>query len=189
MCGGGGGGDPEIKDTVDQQVLARIAAEQYERNRTIYDGSEEEFIGYADGFGSEAKRADARQMSAAATTGAYSDRFGAIAKSLAASGVNPNSGTFMSEMWGNATQQAEGGTSNVNRTLQALDDTGLQAQANVVAIGNKRAGSALAGMSDIASMSAAEADNDARQRSYSSQANEYTLGTVAGAGYSAYRNA
>jgi len=189
MCGGGGSSDPEIKDTEDQKVLARIASEQYARNRKLYDGVEEQFFNYSDSFQSPTKRQEAGQMASAATTAAYGEQFKQIAKSLAASGINPSSGAFQSAMWENANEQGAAGTNNTNRTLQALDDTGLQAQSNVVAIGNKRAGSALAGMSDMASLSSYEAENKARQSVSNGQANEYMAGTVAGAGYSAYQNA
>ena len=119
---------------------------------------------------------------ATGTTQAFSRANDADIEQLNAKGFDPNSGAFQAAISANATKKASVTADNVIQTGQAIQDQKVQGMKNVVAIGNGQAAESLAGLSDIASASAAKANNDAENKAGKRRANAGAVGFAAGAG-------
>lgn len=179
----GGGGSADIEETPEQRELARIAAEQY-------DYFERELMPVRDVFidemraGNDAVKYDRLSDIVTTDTAALLDReIGGGVQQLAAANVDPSSGRFQSTV-GNMAKEAGGiNADTVNRAQVAQQEAYLSGLSNVVAMGEKKATQATAGLTDVAAASYDHA-RQSKINSLDKRSNVQTgLGMVAGAGF------
>lgn len=188
MCGGG---DAEVKETKEQKELAKIAMERYQKYKEFYVPAENEYMNYV----TEQVNSDQRQAaiegasvgaSESAATQALQQDIGRL--TTQGTGVNPDSGAFKTAINENAVDRGDSRVNNSQRSLQALEDAEMAGMQNIVAMGNNQQGAAVQGFGDVASLSASYARNEAVSDFNESMGREDLAGTVAGAGYGAYKN-
>lgn len=183
-----GGGDSSIDDTEDQKELAEIAFDTWQEYQTTYKPAEDQYIGKALNYDNANSQEQAGGQAAVAASNAFTDAVQQDVSAITGAGVNVNSGTVKSAIAGGFDAEAKARADNVNRSQQAVQDTGFEAMGNVVAMGQGKETSALAGKQDVAANSASAAYDNAMKQHESNQARTSALGNVAGMGYSIYKN-
>lgn len=177
---GGGGGD--IKETPEQKELARIAAEQYRYFENELMPVRDVYIGEMKA-GNDASKYERLSGLINTDTAAVMDReIDGGVKQLAANNIDPTSGKFQATV-GNMAKEAGAITADtVNRGQVAQQDAYLSGLSNVIAMGEKKATQATAGLSDVAAQSYDHA-LQSKQNSLQKRGDVTTgLGMVAGAG-------
>lgn len=187
MCGGG---DPEVKETPEQKELARIAVERWEKYQQMYKPVEQQYFDHVDNLATPEASERAGGVAAVNVESAFAD---AIQTDIAqmtteGTGVDPSSGKFQSAIADHTQRKGAARAENINRSMQAVDDAHIGGLQNIVAKGNNQAGEAIAGFGDVARRSSDEARSQAINDSNQSQSTAGAVGTLAGAGYGAYRN-
>lgn len=178
-----GGGDSDIKETIEQKELAKISAEQYAYFENELMPVRDVYIDEMQA-GNDASKYERLSNVVNTDTAALLDReIDGGVRQLAANNVDPSSGKFQSTV-GNMAKEAGSITADtVNRAQVAQQDAYLSGLGNVVAMGEKKATKATAGLSDVAAMSYDHARQQANN-SLDKRSNMQTgLGMVAGVGF------
>lgn len=178
--GGGGGDDPELKDTEDQKELAKIASERWSDYQRDFVPAENFYIDEMTNYDSDARYNNIEGAAAVNTESAYGEFQDEQLSALSANNVNPNSGAFNEAIGDIATSKAKNKTSNIVQSKQALQDQGVQGMKNVVALGNNQAAESLAGLNTIASNSAGKAIDDVQTDAYEQRSKFGAIGQAAG---------
>lgn len=178
MGGGGGGG---VKETQDQQEMARIAAERYNLYQANYVPLEEFYKKKVFESRSPAAYETVRGLAGAE----YSDKFAPAMEErdlgLAAKGINPSSGAFKSPAMEKAYAESAGRgiagaeVGNTNRFYRGLE--------GVIQMGQGQSSSAMEGLIETSNRSGENAAAAARSAFEGGSLVNDVAGTVAGAGY------
>ena len=182
----GGSSDNEVKETSAEVAAAEVAGKQWDLYQNELKGFEDTFMQRVDNFNSTQNMQDTKQSVDVAYAGQFSDARVGLADSMAASGVDPSSARFKSEMANTATTQSITQGDTVNRAQVGEQDKYVAGLQDITAVGMGQKGESLAGLGDTASMSLAKATNDANNDFNTRSANLQTAGAVAGAGLSYY---
>lgn len=185
MCGKKGG---EVKETAEQQALARIAAERWMSYKDMYLPVEQQYFDYVDSLETPGKAHQIEGMAATNVESAFGEAVKMDVADLTSQGVNPSSGKFQTAISDQTEARATARADNTIRSGQALQDAHVAGKQNIVAIGNNQSGQAIAGFGDVAAQSAIEAQSDATADYRRNQGNAAAAGMAAGAGYGAYIN-
>jgi hypothetical protein len=183
-----GGGSDEVKETSYEKAAAAVAAEQWGIYQNELSQYEDSFIERVGNFNSDSNMANAKADADLAYNSAYADSRNQLATNMAASGIDPSSAKFQETMADTVTEQAIGQADTVNRAQSSEQDKYIAGLSDVVSIGQGQKAEAMAGLSDIATMSASQAVSDAQNSFNTRSANSQLLGAVAGAGLSSYQN-
>lgn len=178
----GGGGSGKMEETAEQRELSRIAAEQYQYFERELMPVRAEYISEMRAGNDSEKY---QQLTGAVTTDATvmldREQDGGV-KQLAAANIDPSSGKFQATVGNMAKEAASITGDTVNRSQVAQQDAYLSGLSNVIAMGEKKATQATAGLTDVAAMSYDHA-KQRTQNSLASRDNIKTgLGMVAGVG-------
>lgn len=177
---GGGGGDNEVKETVEQRELAKIAAEKWGKYQQIYVPMENEFMANVDDMGSEwqsDRAAGSANKSVQEEFGGLSD---AVQKRSFEAGVNPNSGRFAAQTSEIAEAKADSGAQTEVGARVKQQDAHIEGLSNVVKLGQGQSVSAQQGLSDVASDSASQAASAAKNAYQRQTDTNNMLGTAGG---------
>ena len=179
--GGGGGGD--IKETAEQKELAAIAAEQYQYFERELMPVRNEFIEQMRAGNDDVKYERLAGMVNTDTAALLDREMDSGMKQMAAQNIDPSSGRFSATV-GNMAKEAGGITADtVNRAQVAQQDAYLSGLGNVVAMGEKKATQATAGLTDVAAMSYDHAVQRKKNSMNKSSDMQTGLGMVVGAGF------
>ncbi len=185
MCGGGGGSG-EVEETLDQREMAKIMAEKFKRYRDVYEPVEKEYFNYADKLDGANTYTQGVGMAHVSAMQAIHPQMQQGIDQMTAQGIDPNSGAFKSAINAMTTSGAKNIADKANKTQMAISDNAMQAQRNIVAIGNNQQTQAIVGMDEIARYSGEEAGQKAISEHNSAAATEGMVGTIGGAGYRTY---
>lgn len=181
-----GKGDNKIKDTPEQKMLAQVGAEQWNFSQETLGPLQDLYISQVDDANSEARQ---QFVSGAANIGAQNAAGAAVPQMAAtaqANGLNLQSSTFKGGLADTYLATATSGGDTAARGLHELQSSQVQGLQNVAAMGSGQEMQAVAGLGDVASMSAQNARSNAMNAFSRRSANLQTLGSLAGAGTSHY---
>lgn len=182
----GGKGSNKLEETAEQRELARIAAEQYEyferELMPVRDSWMADMVANNDNTKYE-------QLSGTVSTDAAAilerEQSGGV-QQLAAQNIDPTSGKFQSTVGKMAAESGRIMSDTTNRAQVAQQDAYLDGLGSVIAMGEKKAAQATAGLTDVAAKSVdhavQSAENSLRKRSSAGTG----LGLVAGAAADMY---
>lgn len=183
---GGKRGSSEVKETAAQRAAAEVARKQWDLYQTDFKQFEDNFIERIGTFNSAANMADSKQAADVGYAKAFSKNREAVSKSLAASGVAPDSGKYQDALADMTTEQAVAQSDTINRAQSSEQDKYLAGLSDVTAIGMGQQTGALAGMGDVANASLSKATADAKSDFNRRASNLQLAGTVAGVGLRSY---
>ncbi len=185
---GGGGGDTEIKDTPEQKYLAKVAAEKWNFAQDNLAPLQNEYMQQVEQMDSPGRKAYIMGRANQGTQAAIGRGAEQLGSQAQAAGIDPSSGKFKGLMMDAATDAASAGGETAARALAEQDNQKALGLQNVLAIGSGQDTRALAGLTDMSSLSAQQARSDAYGAFNRRSANLNTLGTLAGAGTRYYLN-
>lgn len=183
-----GGGSDEVKETSAEKEAAKIADEKWSLYENELQGFEDTFMNRVDNYNSDSNMASAKNTVDLQYNKAFSDAKQNAATSMAASGVNPNSGKFKKTMSNMTEQQGITQGDTVNRAQVGEQDKYIAGLKDVTAIGMGESADALSGLSNSASISQSKAISDSTNSFNQSAALAQTVGAVAGGLGSYYAN-
>lgn len=182
LCKGSGGG--EVKETAEEQALAKIAAEQWNEYQSRFVPMENKFIegvqqteddyAYAEGVG--AGRVQEEASDAAKTYRGMATKTGA----------QPGSGKGISMMSGLAAKTGKAGAEVVTDAHDAVDDLHNRGLMTAVQMGRGQAADAQLGLTEVASDASRKGIRDSYNRFTEGAANQQAVGQAAGIGLRAY---
>lgn len=182
----GSNGDGEVKETAEEQALAKIAAEQWNIHQSKFVPMENEFIkdvqqtpddyAYAEGVG------------ASRVQGESSDAVKSYQKVIQSSGAQPGSGKAISAMSGLAAKTGASGAETVTNAHNAVDGLHNRGLMAAVQMGRGQATDAQLGLSKVASDASRNEVNDGYNRFTEGAANQQAVGQAAGIGLRAYED-
>lgn len=185
---GGGGGGGGIKETREEQELARIAGEKWKHYQENYVPIENRYMQEVDKMDTEGAYDFARGASGSATAAAFADPKQRMHEDLTSAGVNPNSGKYKASMSRVADAQGLSSADSMSRSTIDQQDQFVQGVSNISALGRGQATAAQAGLTDVAGTAANKAASDAFSAWNSRSANVNAAGAVFGAGAHALSN-
>lgn len=183
-----GGGSSEQKETSYEKAAAEVANKQWSLYQNELSQYEDTFIQRVGNYNSDSNMANVKSDAALSYASAYSDTREQLANNMAASGIDPSSGKFKETMADTVTDQAINQADTINRAQSSEQDRYIAGLSDVVSIGQGQKAEAMAGLSDVANMSASKAASDAQNDFNNRAANQQLAGAVAGAGLSSYMN-
>lgn len=178
----GGGGDNDIEDTPEQKYLAQVAAEKWNFAQDKLAPLQNEYMQQVEQMDSPGRKAYIMGRANQATQAAIGHGSEQLGKQAQAAGIDPSSGKFKGLMADAAADAASAGGETAARALAEQDNQKALGLQNVLAMGSGQDTRALAGLTDMSSLSSQQARADAFNAFNDRTANLNTLGTVAGAG-------
>ncbi len=183
-----GGGDSEVKETPEQKAYAEVALKKWNDYQQVFKPAENNFMQKVNRMGSDKQFQQASNQGATSTNMAFQSAINADNANTFRGGINPNSGKFQARQSAlhNAMENAKVDTTS--RTLSTQNERFVGGLKAISAIGAGKEADAIAGMSDIASNSAAYARNSALNKAQNSQLMGEVAGSAVGAGLAHYTN-
>lgn len=181
MSGGGGKSDNTIKDTPEQRHAAQVAAEKWNFAQNNLAPLEDQYMANVEDMDSEGRMSYIRGRTNQSSMGGLSQGLQQVGQQLGQAGINPNSGRWQGTQADLAEQSAQQGGETMGRAQFQQRAEKIKGMQNIVAMGAGEATQAQAGLSDIASVSARDARNDATNSFNRRSANLQLLGAAAGA--------
>ena len=178
----GGGGSSEIPETEAEKAQAHIAQKRWADYENNFRPYEDMFMGRVDQMNSEQELNRASELAMTPLSRSFAREGVKISKMMQSNGVNPNSGKYKSAMGDVETSLANEKVNASSRAVSSQQDRYVSGLKNIVAMGQGQAGEAIAGMTDIASMSQKNAQNDALNDLQSRQNVQGAVGTAVGGG-------
>lgn len=179
---GGGGSNKRPDDSQDEKELARIAGERWQSYQNTYVPAENKYIDEMRNYDNPQRMEQMTRMAATGTRDAFSEAIQSDINTMTSAGINPNSGTFKQAIHDRGTDMASTEAANTTKTQQAVQDQKVQGLQNVVGMGMGQSTTAMAGMTDVAAASAADAEQKAIKSFNNDSASKQTVGMIAGAG-------
>lgn len=179
QCMGGGGGG-KIDEPNDAKALVDIANATMQRYETVVAPIENEFIAESLNYDNEDRGEQLAGQAQAGTSVAYSEAAGDDVDAMTSSGINPNSGTFTSALDDRYMDSAASATGSVSRSRQALQDAGITAKQNIVAMGQGKETQAIDGLNSMAVDSTQRARDEAFSDHNDNAAKNYAVGSAIG---------
>lgn len=185
---GSGGGDTEIKDTPEQKALAEVGAEEWNYAQETLAPLQDMYMEQVDSLDSQERKDYISGNANIGMQNAIGHAGTELVSAGTANGLDLNSGKFKTALSDSMTETAAIGGDTAARGLIEQDKQKVMGLQNVVAIGSGQETQAIAGMADIADLSAQKAGNDAYNAFNRRSANLQTVGRIVGAGTSYYMN-
>jgi hypothetical protein len=181
-----GKNNSEVKETEYEKAAAEVASKQWNLYTDELSRYEDNFIERVGNYNSTSNMKDTKADADLSYDSAYAKNRTQTTDNMAASGIDPSSAKFKSAQSDITTDQAISQADTVNRAQSSEQDKYTAGLTDVVSIGQGQKAEAMAGLSDVASMSASTAANDA-QNSFNTRASTQQLvGAVSGAGLRSY---
>ena len=173
------GGDNKVKETADQKMQARIAAEKWQRAEKTLAPLQNLYMGKVAELNVDEAFDAASGVAAQGTLQAFSGANEQAQKKLNAQ-VNPNSGKAVTTIASLNDSLSESTGENSARAKQTTLQDYAIGESNIVAMGQGQSTNAQAGMSRLANASISKAGQDA-QNAYNEKVNTAnTFGSAAG---------
>jgi len=150
--GGGGGGDKEIPETPEEQELADISAEKWQRYQDVFKPLENEYMAEVDEMGGQA--AQDRVTGQAATS---------VQQGVGDMPADPNAGAPMGGAGAQLGQARAGAVTDAATGLRGQHIQGMQ---GLVAMGQGQSADSMQSMGDIAGRAASDAMQDTKQEAF-----------------------
>lgn len=182
--GGGGGGSQEVAETQEQRALAQVAAERWNHYQKAFVPLENDLMRRVDERSAPAATDHAQGLTHTAYRGEADKAAGMVARGMAERGIDPSSGRMQAGVSEARTGMAGAEAQANTQAAVTAQDRHIAGLENIVAIGNNQAGTSVAGLSDIARVSAARAEQDAQIKFSERQSRNELIGSIAGAGTS-----
>ncbi|SHO54416.1 hypothetical protein [Vibrio quintilis] len=181
------GHNNEVKETSYEKAAADVANQQWDIYKNELSQYEDNFIDRVGNYNSDSNMADTKSDTDLAYNSSYSQARDNAAANMTASGIDPSSKKFGSAQADLTTNQATSQAQTVNQAQSSEQDKYTAGLQDVVALGSGQKATALAGLSDVASMSASKARSDAETSFNTSAGLKQTVGAAAGAGLRSYQ--
>lgn len=176
----GSGGGTTIKDTPEQRYAAQIAAEKWNYAQSKLAPLEDQYMANVNDMDSAGRMSYIRGVTDQASQNRLSQGLQQIGAQLGQAGINPNSGRWTGTQTDYAEQNAQQGGETMGRAQFQQSAEKVKGLQNIVAMGSGQSTQAQAGLNDIASQSAANAQNQAMNSFNRRSANLQLLGGLAG---------
>jgi len=177
----GKGSKPSIDETPEQRELAKIAAERYDYFERELKPVQQVYIDHA----LDANKASNYHRLAgtvkANTSSMLNEHLNGAESGMKAAGIDPTSGRYSATLGDAANAAGDVSADTVNRAQSQQQDNFMAGIGNVIAMGEKKATSAIDGLTDVAAKSADHAQQAVSakmQRRSDAQTGLATLGTV-----------
>ena len=177
-----GGGDTSVKETPQEQALAKVAMSQWQDYLKTYVPFENTYMDEVDRLNTGAQYDTAATLSALPIEAAYSEAVTDTAGAMVQRGINPNSAKFKEQMTDIDTAKRAAKADNINQAQVGQQSRYLDGVSNVVAMGQGQATTAINGMSDIATQSSREAYSKANRALQRNSDRRAVVGAAVGAG-------
>lgn len=184
----GGGGDNDIEDTPEQKYLAQVAAEKWNFAQDKLAPLQNEYMQQVEQMDSPGRKAYIMGRANQGTQAAIGRGAEQLGNQAQAAGIDPSSGKFKGMMMDSTAEAASAGGEVAARAMAEQDNQKVAGLQNVLAIGSGQDTRALAGLTDMSSLSAQQARADAYGAFNRRASNLNTVGTLAGAGTRYYMN-
>jgi len=184
---GKGGGDTEIKETSQEQELARISNEQWQQYQTRLAPFENEWIKDIPVTAAEKSRATGQV--AAETSLTFENAAKQAQDKSTMMGVDPSSGQARGLSAGVTLNRAKATGRALSTTDQAMDDQYYQGLQGAVDMGRGQSAQAMKDTSSIAKDASQTAISDAYTKQISNDSIKSTAMTAAGMGLAGWQNA
>jgi len=182
------GGSKKVKETEAQKAAAKAAEDQWNIYKKELKPFEDTFIKRVGGINSDQSMSKVKKTTDLQYNKQYSGARQGTAKQQTANGVNPNDGKFKQSLSTLGVDQAIQQGDTVNRAQVGTQDKYIAGMQDIVATGMNQKSQSLAGMQNVADQSQKKAIGDAENAFNRSSANAQLVGSLAGAGTSAYMN-
>lgn len=179
------GGSNEVKETSQEQTLAKISMEQWNEYQTRFRPFEDEWISNL-----RMDQGDTKNFTGqtAAGVGAEFDKIqGSAQKEVFNAGIDPSSGRYKAEMAGLGDRRGTATGKAVSLTGQAVDDQTYQGLQQAVAMGRGQSAEALRDMTSLAYDATGKAISDERQKQDTNQTWVSTGMSAAGMGLAGWQ--
>ncbi|WP_299202588.1 hypothetical protein [uncultured Amphritea sp.] len=185
---GGGSSDNKIKDTPEQKYLAQVAAEQWNFAQENLAPLQQAYMDSVETMDSPERKSFIQGKVNTNTQAAVSGAINGTVAGGESAGIDPSSGRFKLGITEGTTNAASAGGNIASQALFEQDTAKAGGLSNIVAMGSGQESRAVAGLSDISSLSGQNARSDAYNEFNKNSANLQLLGNVAGMGTAYYAN-
>ena len=182
MCGG----QDTPSQSAEEKELAAIAVEKWNSNSKMYFDVQNDYIEAVQT--GEADYADAAGRTNTANNMAFGEVREDLSQNLFAQNFSADSGRFMGAMTGLSEDQGLTLGTGLNETRMAVENSGLGGLQSVVDMGLGQEAQAFQGMTDIAGQATRDSITRAGRAYDERMGKQHLVGTVLGAGASAYQN-
>lgn len=181
-----GGGSQKVQKSPEEKALTKIAGEAYARNKTVYDPIVDKYITKAKD--STAPLHIAQGAANAETQKGFEPLLTNVAKQDFATGAAPNgSGRFEGDLGNAIVDKTQSRGLSLAGARGAAKDIQLGRLGQLISYGQGRATQATAGLADAASVAQKQSIYDANAASQQRNQVLSGVGSLAGAGYGAYK--
>lgn len=177
----GKGSKPSIDETPEQRELAEIAAERYDYFERDLKPVQQVYMDHAQKQNAASNYQRLAGTVKANTSNMLNEHLDGAESGMKAAGIDPTSGRYSATVGDAATRAADITADTVNRAQSQQQDNYMAGLGNVIAMGEKKATSAIDGLTDVAAKSADHAQqavSSKLQRRSDAQTGLATLATV-----------
>ena len=182
MCGGGGGGPAQIKDTVAQKKLAELAAKRFNLYQKYFVPIENQYISDVFSLGDDSAFESVDSFINALQQPEYQATRKGIEAEAFARGMDPTSGQYTGAISNLSTSSARSGALGAAEAMSGQVDRKYQGIQNVVQMGQGQSGQAIAGLGDVATLALERAKSEGKTAAADYLGRQQLIGTAAGTG-------
>ena len=178
----GGGGDNKIEETAEQRAQADVAMMQWKDYLSKYRPFEDAFMEDVDRMNTGQQYNQVAGLAAVPVESQFSTAVRDTSRAMVSGGLNPNSGSFKSNLSKLDRAKSTTKADNMNQAQVGQQNRYVSGISNIVRMGQGQETEAVQGFSDLSSMSSRKAYNDANNALNNRRDNQQLAGAVVGAG-------
>ena len=178
----GGGGDNKIEETPEQRAQADVAMMQWKDYLNKYRPFEDAFMEDVDRMNTGQQYNQVAGLAAVPVESQFSTAVRDTSRAMVSGGLNPNSGSFKSNLSKLDRAKSTTKADNMNQAQVGQQNRYVSGISNIVRMGQGQETEAVQGFSDLSSMSSRKAYNDANNALNNRRDNQQLAGAVVGAG-------
>jgi hypothetical protein len=178
----GGGGDNKIEETAEQRAQADVAMMQWKDYLSKYRPFEDAFMEDVDRMNTGQQYNQVAGLAAVPVESQFSTAVRDTSRAMVSGGLNPNSGSFKSNLSKLDRAKSTTKADNMNQAQVGQQNRYVSGISNIVRMGQGQETEAVQGYGDLATNSARKAGNDANIALNNRRDNQQLAGAVVGAG-------
>ena len=178
----GGGGDNKIEETPEQRAQADVAMMQWKDYLNKYRPFEDAFMEDVDRMNTGQQYNQVAGIAAVPVESQFSTAVRDTSRAMVSGGLNPNSGSFKSNLSKLDRAKSTTKADNMNQAQVGQQNRYVSGISNIVRMGQGQETEAVQGYGDLATNSARKAGNDANIALNNRRDNQQLAGAVVGAG-------
>ena len=178
----GGGGDNKIEETAEQRAQADVAMMQWKDYLNKYRPFEDAFMEDVDRMNTGQQYNQVAGLAAVPVESQFSTAVRDTSRAMVSGGLNPNSGSFKSNLSKLDRAKSTTKADNMNQAQVGQQNRYVSGISNIVRMGQGQETEAVQGYGDLATNSARKAGNDANIALNNRRDNQQLAGAVVGAG-------